>query len=98
MLSERVIQLIILLIIAGVCGSIAQRLVGGKGVGCLASIALGFIGALVGQLIAQKAKLPELFSIRIGNQQFPVIWSVIGASLFAAVLALLSGRNRPTDE
>jgi uncharacterized membrane protein YeaQ/YmgE (transglycosylase-associated protein family) len=98
MLSERAIQLIILLVIAGVCGSIAQRLVGGKGVGCLASIALGFIGALVGQLIAQKAKLPELLPIRIGNQQFPVIWAVIGASLFAAVLALLSGRNRPTDE
>lgn len=83
-----------LLIVAGLCGSVAQKLAGGKRVGCLASIILGFIGALIGSVIAQKAHLPILFPIPIGDQSFPVIWSVIGASLFSAVLAFLSGSNR----
>jgi uncharacterized membrane protein YeaQ/YmgE (transglycosylase-associated protein family) len=93
-MSDRMIELLILLVIAGLCGSIAQRLAGGRRLGCLASIALGFIGALLGQLIAEKLELPFLFAIRIGNQNFPVVWAVLGASLFAAVLALLTGRNR----
>jgi len=33
--------------------------------------------------------LPELFAIQIGGRTFPVIWSIIGAALFAALLALI---------
>ena len=98
MISDEMIRWIVLLVIAGICGSVAQRLAGGKGVGCLASIVLGFIGALLGPLIAEKAGLPLLLQIRIGDQQFPIIWAVIGASLFAAVLAFLSGGNRRSKD
>jgi uncharacterized membrane protein YeaQ/YmgE (transglycosylase-associated protein family) len=88
------IEFLVLLLIAGICGSIAQSLVGATRGGCLASIALGFIGAVIGMLIARELNLPEFIPVRIGGKVFPIIWSIIGASLFAAILAFLSGRRR----
>lgn len=87
------LHFVLLLLIAGVCGSIAQALVGGTPGGCLVSIALGFIGALLGTWLAQLMGLPDLFVLDIGGQPFPVIWSIIGAALFAAVLSLLTRRR-----
>jgi uncharacterized membrane protein YeaQ/YmgE (transglycosylase-associated protein family) len=86
--------LVLLLIVAGLCGSVAQSLVGYSHGGCLVSILLGFIGALLGTWIAREVGLPELFNIQIGDRRFPVIWSIVGAALFVAVSALISGRNR----
>lgn len=89
-----ILELLILLLVAGVCGSIAQSLVGATRGGCLASIALGFIGAIIGIWIARELSLPEFLPIQVGGKAFPIIWSIVGASLFAAVLAFLSGSRR----
>ena len=88
-------ELLLLLIVAGVCGAIARSLVGYSHGGCLASVALGFIGALLGMWIARAMNLPEVFAIEIGDHKFPVVWSIAGAALFAAVLSLLSRPARP---
>lgn len=88
------VELLILLLIAGVCGSIARAIVGTTRGGCLVSIVLGFIGALLGTWLAQQAGLPEILPLQVGGRAFPVIWSVIGASLFVAVLSFISGRRR----
>ena len=82
------------LLIAGICGSLAQSLAGYSRGGCLVSIVLGFIGALFGTYLARLSGLPELFAIEVGGKTFPIIWSIIGASLFAAVLALISRQRR----
>ncbi|QDU10926.1 hypothetical protein [Gimesia aquarii] len=87
-------ELIILLIVAGICGSIARALAGGSRGGCLVSIALGFIGALLGSKIAIMLGLPEIFSISFGGSDYPIVWSIIGASIFVAILGLLTGRSR----
>lgn len=87
------VELLILLMIAGICGSLAQSLVGYSHSGCLGSIALGFIGALLGTYVARMAGLPELFSITVGDESFPVVWSIIGAALFSAILAFISSRR-----
>ena len=87
-------QFLILLIIAGICGSLAQALVGYSRGGCLVSIVIGFIGALLGTWLAGKLGLPELLALDIGGSRFPIVWTIIGASLFVAVLALISGRRR----
>lgn len=87
------IAFLVLLLVAGICGSLAQALVGYSHGGCLASIVLGFIGALLGQWLARTTGLPELFVVQIGGRPFPVVWSVIGAALFVAILALLTGRR-----
>src|SRR5262245_44889879 len=88
-------HVILLLVIAGVCGSIGQAIAGDSRGGCLAPIALCFIGALLGMWIATKVELPELFSVQIGEMRFPIIWSIIGATIFVAVIALLARPRRP---
>ncbi|QDT21479.1 hypothetical protein [Gimesia chilikensis] len=87
-------ELIILLVVSGLCGSIARALAGSTRGGCLVSIALGFIGALIGSKLAMALELPEILSIPLGGRNYPVVWSIIGASLFVSVLSLLSGRKR----
>ena len=84
------VDLLILLLIAGVCGAIGQAIGGYTRGGCLVSIALGFIGALLGSFLARKLGLPELFAVNIGGQNFPIIWSIIGSALFVAVIGLIS--------
>lgn len=83
--------LLILLIIAGVCGAIGRAIGGGTGGGFLVSIAVGFVGALIGTWVAHALRLPELFVVFVDRQRFPIVWSIIGASLFVAVVQLLSG-------
>jgi uncharacterized membrane protein YeaQ/YmgE (transglycosylase-associated protein family) len=85
---------VVLLIIAAVCGAIGKALAGGTRGGLLVSIVLGFIGALLGPWVAAQLKLPELLMIRIGGHPFPVLWSIIGAALFVALIHLISGRRR----
>ncbi len=89
-----ILEVLVLLLVAGICGGVAQSIVGYSHQGCLASIFLGFIGALLGTWLARQAGLPELLLITIGDQNYPVIWSIIGASIFVALLALISGRRR----
>jgi uncharacterized membrane protein YeaQ/YmgE (transglycosylase-associated protein family) len=80
------VELAVLLGVAGLCGSIGAGLSGHQSLGCLGSIALGFIGALLGVWIARKLHLPEIFNLEIGRDRFPIVWSVIGAALFTGVL------------
>ena len=86
-------QLLILLLIAGICGALGQAIGGYSHGGCLVSIALGFIGALLGTWLARALGLPELLAIPAGGMHFPIIWSIIGAALFVAVIGLISRRR-----
>jgi uncharacterized membrane protein YeaQ/YmgE (transglycosylase-associated protein family) len=61
--------------------------------GCLGSIALGFIGALIGVWIARALRLPEVFVWRVGGENFPVLWSIVGSALFVAVLSAMTRRR-----
>ena len=88
-----ILDLIVLLIIAGLCGALGQAITGYSRGGCLVSIALGFVGALLGMWLARNLGLPELFSVQIGTTSFPIIWSIIGSALFVAIISLLSRRG-----
>lgn len=82
------LELLVLLLIAGICGAIGEAIAGYSHLGCLASVALGFIGALLGTWLARYMGLPEVFSVRLATVSFPVIWSIIGAALFVAIIGL----------
>jgi uncharacterized membrane protein YeaQ/YmgE (transglycosylase-associated protein family) len=84
------IDFLILLLIAGLCGAIGQAITGYSRGGCLVSIAVGFIGALLGTYLSRALGLPELMVV--GG--FPIVWTIIGAALFVALISLISGRRR----
>lgn len=84
------LDLLVLLIIAGIAGSIGQAIAGYSTGGCLTSIAVGFIGALIGVWLARALNLPVLFNISVGGTTFPLLWSIIGAALFVAVISFIS--------
>ncbi len=85
--------LIVLVIIAAVCGAIGKALAGGARGGLLISTVLGFIGALLGPWVALQLKLPEPLVIHLSGHPFPVLWSIIGAALFVGFIHLISGRR-----
>jgi uncharacterized membrane protein YeaQ/YmgE (transglycosylase-associated protein family) len=87
------IDLIVLLVIAGVVGGIGQSIAGLARGGCLTSIAVGFAGAMIGMWLAKALGLPEIFLVHIGGARFPIIWSIIGSALFVAVIGFLSRRH-----
>lgn len=90
------LELCLLLLIAGVCGAIGQAIAGVSRGGCFTAIAVGFIGALLGMWLARALELPELFSVQLGETAFPIVWSIVGAALFVGIIALLTGRRSTT--
>lgn len=85
-------DLLLLLVIAAVCGAIGTAIGGGVRGGLLVSTALGLIGAFIGPWVAVRLGLPEPFMIHISGHPFPVLWSIIGAAIFVAIVHLFYRR------
>ncbi len=84
------------LVLAGIAGSLGQAIAGYSRVGCLGSVALGFVGALLGSWLAKGLGLPSLLIVSIDREPFPLVWATLGSALFVALLGLISGaRRRP---
>jgi uncharacterized membrane protein YeaQ/YmgE (transglycosylase-associated protein family) len=86
--------LLILIIIAAICGAIGESIGGGVRGGFIVSTVIGFIGAMLGPWMAQQLKLSEPLTIHVGGHSFPILWSIIGAAVFVAVIHLVSRRRR----
>ena len=87
-----VLSFLLMVLIASITGAVGASLAGRSKTGCLSSIALGFVGAIIGTYIAQELHLPRFWTLTFGGHPFPIIWAVIGSSLFVAVLNLFSKR------
>ncbi|MCM3905305.1 MAG: hypothetical protein ND866_26715 [Pyrinomonadaceae bacterium] len=87
------LDLIILLVVAGICGALGQAISGFTRGGCVVSIALGFVGAILGAWLARMLGLPEFLPLQIGTTSFPIVWSIMGSALFVGVIALLTRRT-----
>jgi len=88
-----VVSVVVICVIASICGAIGAVLARRSEIGCVGSIALGFIGALLGTWIAHHMHLPEVLTIHIAGEAFPVVWSIIGSALFVGVLGLFTRRS-----
>ena len=87
------IELLILLIIAGIAGALGQAIAGYDLGGCLVSIVVGFVGAYIGLWLARELALPEFLIITVDGKAFPVVWSVIGSAIFALIVGLITRRR-----
>ena len=86
--------LVVLIVIAAICGAVGRALGGGARGGLLVSTAIGFIGALFGPWLARMLNLGEPFVLRVSGFSFPILWSIIGGAIFVAILHLLAGPRR----
>jgi uncharacterized membrane protein YeaQ/YmgE (transglycosylase-associated protein family) len=95
------LELLILLVIAGICGVIAEWVVGFSPGGFVVSIVVGLIGAYLGSWIAGVLGLPPVLSVQqlglssnIGLLNFDIVWSILGAILLLLVISLVRGTGR----
>lgn len=86
-------EFLLMILIAGFVGALGQALAGYTLGGCVVSIAVGFVGAVLGTWMAGALGLPDLVTLQIGGRPFPIIWSILGSALFVAVLGLLARRR-----
>lgn len=86
---------LLLLLIAAICGGIGQAIAGYSLGGCLVSIVVGFIGALIGSWLAAELELAFILPVTVEGHTIPIIWASIGSALFAVVIGLITrGRSR----
>ncbi len=100
------LELILMLVVAGICGYIAEAIVGFSPGGFLASIAIGLIGAYLGSWLAGQLGLPPVLNtaaivpetagadILAIDFNFDVVWSILGAITLLFIISLV--RRRPT--
>jgi uncharacterized membrane protein YeaQ/YmgE (transglycosylase-associated protein family) len=84
------IDILISLVIAGIAGAIAKSLVGLDRGGGIISIVVGFIGAMIGTWLAREFNLPDLIVFNIRGSEYHILWTIIGAVIFTAVLSLIT--------
>jgi uncharacterized membrane protein YeaQ/YmgE (transglycosylase-associated protein family) len=92
-MTPTLLQLIVLVAIAATCGAVGKALGGGSRGGLIVSTALGFVGAMLGPWAAHQLHLSEPLVLHVSGESFPIVWSIIGAALFVALLHLMSGRR-----
>ena len=88
------LNLLILLVIVGICGAIAETIVGFSPGGFVVSIIIGVIGAYLGTVIATALGLPPFFSIQIGEQRVELVWAVLGSILLLLVISFFRSASR----
>ncbi len=81
-------NIILLVLVAGLVGAIAQAVAHHRRGGCLASIGIGFIGAVLGFWLASWLHLPNLFVINVGGVAFPIVYALLGGLLLLLILRL----------
>jgi uncharacterized membrane protein YeaQ/YmgE (transglycosylase-associated protein family) len=89
-----ILELLILLVIAAICGAIGQAIAGYSLGGMVITTIVGFIGALLGTWMARAIGLPELLMVNVGGQPFPIVWAILGSAVFTAIVALFTRRPR----
>jgi len=85
---------LLLIVIAVVCGALGQALAGYSLGGFLISTAFGLVGAVLGMWFAGTFNMPVFYVVHVGGVDFPIVWSVLGSAVFVAVLGVLVGGKR----
>ncbi len=88
--------LLIFLVIAGICGAIAEMVVGFSPGGFVVSIVIGVIGAYLGTLLAGYLNLPPFLTIQASGQSLDIMWAILGSIVLLLIISLVrrSGRRR----
>jgi uncharacterized membrane protein YeaQ/YmgE (transglycosylase-associated protein family) len=87
------LEVVILLLIAGGCGFLASQLMGAKRLNIVLLIILGFVGAFVGRWVAAFFGLPLLLTLHIAGKSFPIIWAFLGSLAVVGIASAFGQHN-----
>ncbi len=92
------LSILVLLVIAGICGALAEMVVGFSPGGFIASVVIGLIGAYLGSWLALQIGLPPVISVsRLlpgTAYDFDLVWAILGAILLLLIISLVRGAGR----
>ena len=83
------IDLTLIAAVAIVCGTVAQLTSGYSRGGCIVNLAIGFLGALAGVVVARSLNAPLIYDLQVQSTKFPIIYSIVGSVFFLAAIGLL---------
>ncbi len=82
--------IVVTILIAALIGALAQLLVGYTRGGCLMSLLVGLVGALLGGWLAALLGMPPILDL--GGVD--VVWTLIGSAIFVLILSVVMGGRR----
>jgi len=85
-----IIEFLVLLFVAAICGSIGSGLAGANRHGCFTNIILGFIGALIGTFLSRELGVRDFLYFH----RIPIIWSIVGSALFVWLIINVRGNSK----
>lgn len=89
-------DIVLAALVALLVGALGARIAGRHHqYGCLASIVIGLVGALVGRFVSEATGVQDFWVIDIDGRPFPVFWSILGAAVLVAILTLFTRRPPP---
>lgn len=86
------LSFIVYFFVALIIGAIATVISGYSHTGCIIKIIIGFIGTLLGYVITTKLNLSDFLYIDLGSRSIPLLWSLICATLFVAIVSIFTRR------
>ncbi|HEX5691592.1 MAG TPA: GlsB/YeaQ/YmgE family stress response membrane protein [Roseiflexaceae bacterium] len=87
------VDFLLLILVGAICGAVAEMIVGFSPGGFLASVAIGFVGALIGTWLARQLDLPSIFALTIGGYTIEIVWAILGAVILLLILSLTRRRT-----
>lgn len=79
---------LLLVLIGAICGFVAEMIVGFQPGGFIASVVVGFLGAMLGGWLARVLGLPSVLAVRVDGYSIELLWTVLGAILLLLVVSL----------
>ncbi len=86
------IDFLTVFLIVSVCAMIAQAVFNFRKGGLIISAILGSLGAFIGIATARVLELPDLFTVQVGPETVPILWSIMGSGIFAILLSMILRR------
>jgi len=87
------LEILILLAIAGIVGALAEFLIGFSLGGMLGAMIVGVLGALIGGWLARLLHLPSILPIQVGTRTIELAWATLGSILLVSLLSVLRSRR-----
>lgn len=88
-ISFSLVELIVWVIVAAICGGIGEAIAGYSPGGFFGSVAIGLVGAWLGTFLARSLGLPAILTFTFNNVTIELLWAILGAALFVFLLGMI---------